>query len=52
MKKTRIENNSFLCLVLTLIVLCFSVMFTSGTVSAKAETTETTSITSRFSAPS
>ena len=47
MKKTRIENNSFLCLVLTLIVLCFSVMFTSGTVSAKAETTETTSITAQ-----
>lgn len=47
MKKTRIENNSFLCLVLTLIVLCFSVMFTSGTVSAKAENTETTSITAQ-----
>lgn len=47
MKKTRIENNSFLCLVLTLIVLCFSVMFTSGTVSAKAENAETTSITAQ-----
>lgn len=47
MGKTRIRNNSILCLLLMLIILCFSFISTSGSVNAKAETPEPQPITAQ-----
>ena len=47
MGKTRIRNNSILCLLLMLIILCFSFISTSGSVKAKAETPEPQPITAQ-----